>query len=172
MNNLIQTVSGHQFDPANPSINDINITDIAHGLANTCRCNGQSKRHYSVAQHSVIVSEQLPRDLQLQALLHDASEAYLCDLPTPLKVRPEFQAYREMEQRLQAIIYKAFNLPEETDPIVKRMDRRVMVTESIQLMTHPIQSEELPIDINLVPWSINFAREQFLLKAVTLLRVQ
>lgn len=86
----IRTFTGKRFYPLKPTIEDIDILDIAHALSNQCRFSGHSKWHYSVGQHSVYVSQVVrslggsPTDI-MWGLLHDASEAYLVDLPTPVK---------------------------------------------------------------------------------------
>lgn len=82
--NAILTFTGCLLDPTQLRPQHVDIGDIAHSLANTCRFRGHCREFYSVAQHSVIVSNALPSDLQMTGLLHDASEAYLVDLPRPL----------------------------------------------------------------------------------------
>ena len=82
----IQTFQGKAFDPFAPRPADISHFDIAHALSNICRFTGHTNTFYSVAQHSVQVALLVPRPMQLAALLHDASEAYLCD------IRPAHQA--------------------------------------------------------------------------------
>ena len=93
----IQTVSGRRVNPLDPSPADIDVHDIAVALSNQCRFGGHTRRYYSVAQHACIVSDQmLERGSSahdaLWGLLHDASEAYLVDLPHPLKHRSELDA--------------------------------------------------------------------------------
>jgi len=77
---FIQTYSGKRIDFENPDPDQIDIVDIAHGLSNLCRFSGQSKYFYSVAQHSFYVSL-VCKENKLQALLHDATEAYMADVP-------------------------------------------------------------------------------------------
>lgn len=81
----IQTFLGKPFWPLSPRPEDIDIRDIAHALAMTCRFTGHSQKFYSVAEHSVRVSRIVPAQFALHGLLHDASEAYLCDLSRPIK---------------------------------------------------------------------------------------
>lgn len=87
----INTFSGIQFDANNPEYDDVLLEDVAHGLSNVCRYGGQCPRFYSVAEHSVLVSNlleyvfQANHTVQLEGLFHDAHEAYLGDIPTPLK---------------------------------------------------------------------------------------
>ena len=81
----IQTYSGHKLDLLNPDPACIDIKDIARGLSMQCRYNGQVKEFYSVAEHSMQVMEQLPKKLKIYGLLHDAAEAYIGDIVSPLK---------------------------------------------------------------------------------------
>ena len=81
----IQTSSGGKFYYDSDDTDCINIEDIAHALSNPCRFGGHSGRFYSVAQHSVVVAYLVEKELMLTALLHDASEAYVVDVPRPLK---------------------------------------------------------------------------------------
>src|ERR1700734_2059257 len=76
--------SGAWFDFAAPHSSRFTIEDIAHGLANICRYSGQCNRFYSVAEHSVLVSE-IAVGFELEALMHDAAEAFLGDITRPLK---------------------------------------------------------------------------------------
>src|SRR5579872_2947230 len=81
----IQTASGLEFPLFEPRLDAINIEDIAHGLSMICRFTGQCARFYSVAEHSVHVSHLVPREDAAWGLLHDAAEAYLGDVASPLK---------------------------------------------------------------------------------------
>lgn len=141
----IETFSGHPIDPLNPDPESIHLIDIAHALSNQCRFSGHSNRLYSVAQHSVHVSE-VVEDLgggpecQLLALFHDASEAYLMDMPTPIK--RQMPAYVEAEKRLQRVIEETL-LPRFTEnmkiifePMIKKADLIMLATEARDLM-HP-----------------------------------
>ena len=132
MNTSIQLASGRYFDYLNFDVQDIDIRDIAHALSNLCRYTGHCRAFYSVAQHSVHVSDILPREFALEGLLHDASEAYLGDVNRPLKtLLPE---YRGAEAAVDAIIRKRFSLPETESPEVKEADNILLVTESRDLM--------------------------------------
>jgi uncharacterized protein len=81
----IQTYTGRRVYPLDPSPEDIDIADIAHALSNVCRFTGHVREFYSVAQHSVIVSECVPAPFALLGLMHDAPEAYIGDISRPLK---------------------------------------------------------------------------------------
>lgn len=131
------THSGEPFWPLEPKVTDVRLIDIAHGLAHLCRFAGQTKRFYSVAQHSVIVSHLCPPDLALYGLLHDGSEAYLVDITVPVKVDRALAGYRAIEERVQGVIYERFGLAHEEPAEVKRLDRVVAETEIRDLVTVP-----------------------------------
>ena len=90
LDGFIGTFSGLRFWPLAPNLEKILVEDIAHALAHQCRFGGHASRFYSVAEHSVHVSQLCLPEHALWGLLHDASEAYLVDLPRPLKLLPEF----------------------------------------------------------------------------------
>lgn len=135
-NGWIQTYSGGRFYPHDPRPSDVRIDDIAHALSNMCRFTGHCSRFYSVAQHSVLVASLVPKPFRLQALLHDASEAYLVDLPRPLKRLPQFAPYLEMEERTQAVIFQAFGIePDaESTQAVDHADKVLLAAEARDLM--------------------------------------
>src|ERR1043165_2313879 len=83
--------SGAWLDFCEPASSEFTIEDIAHGLANICRYSGQCKDFYSVAEHSILVSE-TAKGFELEALLHDAAEAFLGDITRPLKqMHPDYK---------------------------------------------------------------------------------
>ena len=92
----IETYSGKQFYLDGTDTDSIVIEDIAHALANLCRYNGHTNRFYSVAEHSVLVSYAVPKEYALWGLMHDASEAYLSDIPRPFKAM--IANYKTMEE--------------------------------------------------------------------------
>lgn len=131
MANWTGTNSGKRIHLDNPSMDEIDIEDIAIGLANTCRFGGQIKRWYSVAEHSIKVARMVPPEHKLVALLHDATEAYICDIPTPLKLQLG-HAYEEIETRLALAIGHKFGLGDALaylPPCVKQADRCVLMAE-------------------------------------------
>ncbi len=81
----LATCSGQGFFPLAPRAEDVRIEDIAHGLAHSFRFAGQAVRGYTVAQHSIAVSRRVPEADALWGLLHDAAEAWLPDVPRPIK---------------------------------------------------------------------------------------
>lgn len=111
------TVSGGSFDPFNPDPAQIKLTDIAHHLSNLCRFGGSTSRFYSVAEHSLMVSYLVSPENAQWALLHDASEAYVVDLPKPIKVK--FPAYIELEDGVEKAVIKCFGLnPNKPDEVI------------------------------------------------------
>lgn len=148
----IQTFTGAEFFPLAPEANKIRLADIAHALSLVCRFTGHVRSFYSVAEHSVRVSmlaekyaeRNTPGDsarvlmVAKWGLIHDASEAYLADIASPIKSQPVFALYREAEKRLQTLIAVACDLPAEEPPEVKEADRIMCATEARSLMTaHP-----------------------------------
>lgn len=132
-NSWIQTYTGKQFFPLNPKTEDVCIEDIAWALSNICRFNGHSTHFYSVAEHSVYVSENVPVRHALQGLLHDAAEAYIGDIPTPIK--PFFNV-NLIERQLMRCISLHFLLEEYPFPdIIKKVDAALLATETKQIMS-------------------------------------
>ena len=126
--------SGRSLQPLNARPSDICIEDIAHALANQCRFGGHTKRFYSVAEHSIYVSRLVPKEQRLAALLHDASEAYLIDLPTPLKVLPEFAAYRQAEEHLMQVIGEALGFNPQPTFELMEADQQMLAHEMRELI--------------------------------------
>ena len=125
---------------------------------------------YSVAQHSVMLSNTLPRDIALEGLLHDAAEAYLGDITSPLK-RLLGDVYEKLEHEIDSAIATKYNLhcgkilgwPSE----VKYADRRMLATERKYLMKPtgeewPSLSGVEPYDFHIIPWGWEKSRNQFL----------
>lgn len=134
----IQTYSARPFYPVNPRPDDVYIEDIAHSLSLQCRFNGHCHHFYSVAEHSVRVADILPVDLQLWGLLHDAAEAYVSDLPRPIKVHlPEYQRAEEV---VLCAVAEKFGLSWPMPERVREADDRLLVTEARDLMGPPPQS--------------------------------
>lgn len=151
----ITTFTGKQFWPLDPRIEDIDIRDIAHALSMICRFTGHVREFYSVAQHCVLASHLVPGENALGALLHDASEAYLCDVSGPIKKADEMRGYREAEQRLDAVVCAAFNVDIHA-PAIKAIDQQLVLTEYRDLMP---RNELLTFDLKLclgpriTPWA-------------------
>lgn len=125
-------LSGRRLDLLDPTPVDIEIEDIAHGLAFVARWNGQTQGDwpYSVAEHSLLVEDiftrltpDAPAKWRLAALLHDAPEYVIGDMISPVKaaVGP---AYGALDDRLSAAIHLRFGLPAEVPKAVKRLIKR------------------------------------------------
>jgi hypothetical protein len=129
------TASGLQFWPLDPRADEVEIGDIAHGLAHQGRYNGQTSRPYSVAQHSVHLSDYFAargdEELARWALLHDAAEAYIGDMIRPLK--PIFLSFMEIERKIERCIFDRFDLKGEIPEAVKDADTRILTDEFIFL---------------------------------------
>lgn len=137
----IQTYTGVEFYPLDPRPEDIRIADIAHALSMQCRYTGHVRSFYSVAEHSLRVAELCPPEYALLGLLHDAAEAYLVDLPRPIKLGTEIgRLYREAEDRIMIAVCQRFGLTWQNpmpDP-VERADKAMLYVESQALMPpHP-----------------------------------
>jgi len=130
------TKAGKKFDMANPKADQICIEDIAPALSKQCRFNGHCDPFYSVAQHCLHVSELVPDEHKLTALLHDATEAYIGDMVTPLKALiPDF---KRIEDHLWNIISDKYKVPLILPWEVKRADLIALATEKRDLMpAHP-----------------------------------
>lgn len=128
------TYTGVKFNPLHPEIWEaINIQDIAHALSNCCRFGGHAKQFYSVAQHCVLCSHMVAPEFALEALLHDASEAYIADIVRPVKETELFENYRWLEKKLEADVAKKFGTPFPMSPQVKAADMEAVVWEAINL---------------------------------------
>lgn len=161
-----QTFTGKQFWPLDPQTEDINIKDIAHGLSNQCRFNGHSKEFYSVAQHCILVSKITKSDQSLAALLHDASEAYIGDIVSPLK-RFLPKEFKEIEVKIEEIINKKFNITNIDHNHIKNADKIALVTEMRDVMGPPPKkwNEEgffTPHSEKIIPLSPKEAEKEFL----------
>src|ERR1051326_3663293 len=107
----MRTYTGVRFYPSDPRPDEIFIQDIAHSLSNMCRFAGHVKEFYSVAEHSVRVSLACHPDDALWGLLHDASEAYVVDMPRPIKRAPFMHGYRLLEAKVSLAVCERFELP-------------------------------------------------------------
>jgi len=133
----IQTHSGRKFFPLKPDHEEIVIEDIAHSLSQQCRFTGHCSWPYSVGQHSVLVSRQVNKmggniEDQLWGLLHDASEAYAVDVPTPVK--RQIVGYAEIESRIMDAVAEKFSLKGAMPEVVKVADDIMLATEARDLM--------------------------------------
>lgn len=123
----IRTITGKDFNVFEPNPDLIDIEDIAHALSNQCRWGGHLPKFYSVAQHSLNCAHRATEPFKLQALLHDASEAYLLDIPTPIKRK--LANYAEIEDGLMRAISQKFGFPWPTCDTVRAIDKAVLEWE-------------------------------------------
>lgn len=137
-NPWIQTYTGKQYFYLDPKPESIDILDIARSLSMIPRFLGHLNRNYSVGQHSLYVSKMVSAEAAFWGLLHDATEAYLSDLPGPAKWI--LSKYVELEKAAEAVIISKFKIT-VTDKIrreVKKADVQMVVTENAQLRSHKI----------------------------------
>ena len=167
----IQTYTGIKFWPLDPRANEVCIEDIAHALSLQCRFAGHCKTFYSVAEHCIRVSRICYGDDSLWGLLHDASEAYLVDIPRPVKHSPEMRHYRVFEKLVQTVICRRFGLPLQEPASVKAADRIILHTEARDLMSplHPDWLDRgLALPETITPMSPSEARHIFLARFYSL----
>ena len=181
-------LSGRRLDLMDPSPMDVEIEDIAHGLARVARWNGQTKgaHAFSVAQHSVIVEAlcvqlepRLDPRARMLALLHDAPEYVIGDMISPFKAVLG-DGYKEIESRLAFAIHARFGLPAETPASLKRLIKKAdnicawfeatqlagfSEIESDRFFGHPPRG----IHLELVPQPAEEAQADFIARTVSLL---
>lgn len=164
-NGWLQSYRGRKVYPLNLQPEDVCIEDIAHALSMQCRFTGHTREFYSVAQHSVLVSVYVPPQDALAGLMHDASEAYLMDLPRPLKHSPFFAFYRERESAAMNAIFHHFGIKDFSWENVKEADDRMLATEARDLMS-PLHPEwrtlKAPYVRRIASWSPDQAEIAFL----------
>jgi len=159
----IQTFSGKRFFPMAPRPQDLDIRDVAHSLSMQCRFNGHCRAFYCVAQHCELVSRILPPQKALWGLLHDAAEAYLSDLPRPVK--QQLPMFEQAEERLLEVIARHFGLVWPMPEAVKRADDILLMTELRDLMEpvpEPWRIDAKPLDERIEPVSPGRAETMFL----------
>jgi hypothetical protein len=198
----IQTYTG-TFDPANPRAEDVRIEDIAHGLSNICRYGGQTSRFYSVAEHSVLVAraamglvewqrdqsrsggeggyltDAFVRQVGIVALLHDAAEAYIGDIVTPIKRRTLYTgeflvSIDAVEAQIVIAIGERFakqigvqNHTHEVKGYAEECDHRIVVDETLELFPHGTHEGWAnafgkPLGVEIVGWDPVTAERKWL----------
>lgn len=159
----IATYSGRKITPLNPDPADIDVEDIAHALANQCRFTGHVRKFYSVAQHSVLASTLVDDEFALDALLHDASEAYLADIARPIKNMPGFgDVYHAAEQVLEEAVAERFGTRFPMPPEVKVADNLMLWAEMRDLMPNDPPDGVDMYEKEVVPWTPARAEREFL----------
>lgn len=164
---VVETYSGGQFDLFDPDPDDVRLVDIAAGLAHTCRFGGHCRQFYSVAHHSLHVSRELSSDtprLQLIGLFHDAGEAYIGDVPRPLKAK--YEMFDRIEERVLRAIWRAIDIEQPTADeweSVMAADDRLLAYEANNALEGGEWADSVPdLGYSLQSTSIQTMRERFL----------
>jgi hypothetical protein len=170
---FIQVSSGKKFDVISCTLDEIEIEDIAHGLSNICRFTGQIPVFYSVAQHCIEMSYYAPESVRLEALMHDASEAYLGDVSKHLKETIGLP-YKAVEDDLMVKIATKFAFAWPCPTVIKVLDHDMLETEFKQVWRKrdpsiPSYGVELPVKLR--PMTPTLAKEIFLSRYEALKRV-
>jgi hypothetical protein len=169
MSSEIVTYTGRVVDPLDLKPEQVNIVDIAHSLSNQCRFTGHVKSFYSVGEHSVRCAEFVIRHggtkrEALALLLHDGSETYCADLARPVKhAKGLGEAYRAVEDAIQAVISERFGLEYPFPQHVHNVDNALLLREQQDLMPRfrHIDSD-LVYDQEIIPWPSGAAEQPFL----------
>jgi len=176
----IQTFTGLEVNPLDLKPEDIDIIDIAHALSMKCRFGGHSATFYSVAEHSIYVARQMFKEIEgqkkvgmqkkhllLAALLHDAAEAYLADIPSPVKKK--LDGFDKIEEKALKVIFTKFGIPANKYHVamkqIKIPDERLLVTEAAVLLRNPVSFEEnglSPASVEIFSLDQSTARIKFL----------
>lgn len=170
----IQTYTGIIFFPMDPRVEDIELIDVAHALSNKARFTGHTRKFYSTCEHSLRVSNHLESQGaclmdQYIGLHHDDSDAYLPDIPTPLKYLPEFAWFREIEKKVEAVCYEKFGCVVTDYSVIKNSDVVLLLTEKRDLMPvrngdwkHAYSQEAIPPPYYIEPFGPEDARALYL----------
>ena len=156
---VIRTYTGKWVNVFDPTMDMFDIEDIAHALSHQCRFSGHVSQYYSVANHSIYCYEQsikqdLPVKEQLTALMHDCSEAYLVDIPRPIK--KEFSQYKIIEDKLMIFLSTKFKFNYPLSEWIKKIDNDALQVEWDYLM---MKNKKAP-KVNV--YSQSYAKELFL----------
>lgn len=154
----MQTYSGTPWYFERPRPGDVSIFDIAHALSQLCRYGGHTSRFYSVAEHSYHVSHIVSPQHALAGLMHDATEAYVCDVPRPLKGL--LSNYKDLEHRAWLAVAEKFKLDVELPKEVHDADNAILFCEREQLMS-PMSDPELA-----AAWGMGAVRDPSLQVAI------
>lgn len=163
---FIQTYTGSKWYLEPSKNTEYLLPDIANSLAKLARFNGHSRAFWSVAQHSIILAEQIYKKIgnkryALAGLLHDGAESVIGDVPTPF--RAMFEEAKNIEDIIELQIFKDYGVAEfYKDRTIKQYDLRMLRTEIQQLMEHDMCDQSLiPFDIKLLPQSPSAALSTF-----------
>jgi 5'-deoxynucleotidase YfbR-like HD superfamily hydrolase len=145
---VIRTVNGNWVNVFEPDPDYFDIEDIAHALSNLCRFGGQIKKYYSVAAHSIWCCHEaekrgMNKKMQLTALMHDSSEAYLVDMPRPIKKR--LKEYKEIEDNLMSELSKKYNFYWPMPIEIKEIDSYALQVEWDYLMVEKPDAKQINV---------------------------
>jgi len=164
----ISLLSGGQFNYNKPEESDVTLDDLATALSNICRFSGHLPYFYSVAQHLVNTSRIVPVEYAFDALMHDTSEAFTNDLPTPLKWA--LPIFKELEVKIEGAMAEKFGFNFPYDPVVKEADTNMLILEKLyvkkDMSVWPnyagIEVDHLLDKVDLKPWQPVRAKREFL----------
>lgn len=150
----LYTYTGQLFYPLDPRVEEVRLLDVVQGLTLKCRWSSQCKKFYSVAEHSIRVAnvarvlaaedgvegDELTKIYQ-HGILHDAHEAYIVDMPSPIKAH--IPGWKDMEKSIQKVIMEFFDLEGDGQPWVKRADSILLAIEGQELFDIPLAMERM-----------------------------
>lgn len=140
MSTYITTYGGTHFSPTEPDMKDFHMTDVAHALSLICRGNGHVKTFFSVGQHCINCALEAEARgysgrVVLACLLHDASEAYMSDVPRPFK--QYLKEYAVFEDRLLTLVYQKYlgtDVTEEEQMLIRQIDNEILAYDLFYLL--------------------------------------
>ena len=165
---FMETFTGRKFYPFDPKPEDVDMRDIAHHLAMICRYGGATKFHYSVAQHSVLVAQNVSKKNKLRALLHDAPEYITGDMIRPIKKSGLMPGFRGLELGIEFAICNRFCLPHPIcNDEIKLVDDRILLDERAFVMRSTdnewwTDEGAKPLGIRIEQWTPERAEKEFL----------
>jgi hypothetical protein len=169
----MQTHTGGQFWPLDPRIEDINILDISASLSKINRYAGHTLDFYSVAEHCVLITRKMrllgyDQAICREALMHDASEAYIGDIPRPIK--PYLKNYAEIENGIMQKIAEKYDFAWPCSKFVKLFDTRILNDEREQAMEiepepWPQTDKTMKLNVKLEFWLPPAANHEFMIEA-------
>ena len=167
--------NGEYYDYSQPWESEYDVLTVAQALSNICRFNGHTREFYSVAQHCVEMSNLVPPNYALAALMHDAHEAFVGDVPTPLK-RLLGQQFADIDLLAQLNIATRFGIPYNslTSKVIKNADMIMLSTERRDLLPPHFNDDvwpqlPQPITSRIVPWDCRKANHEFIKRYETLI---
>lgn len=156
MPDCIRTFTGKYINVFEPTLDMIDIEDISHALSNIGRFGGHLPEFYSVAQHCCLCAYLVPEEHKLAALLHDSTEAYMMDIPSPIKKR--LNDYKNLEDKLMSAISEKFGFEYPLNSVIKECDHKMLELEWNNLMLGNSTESELDFTC----WSSKVAKKKFI----------